>query len=144
MVKTSAATLPIEQQIDDLGVKVIETDEELPDVGCYIPLLNVIVLDAHLDEMTRKRVLLHELAHARHHRKMQCVYNTYRGRLCAENEANSDMLVGLVEQYFDQYDLEPEQVNSLDFLRAYELDESMLPQVERAIRAYFATKNIEK
>ncbi|MBN7273692.1 ImmA/IrrE family metallo-endopeptidase [Ligilactobacillus pobuzihii] len=97
----------------------------LEDEGFYIPELNIIVVNSDLNEVEQLKVILHELTHAANDREDAQLYErieTLRQKM--ECEANKFMVSGMLDEYMNEADLEPYEVNYTDFLAGSELEPS--------------------
>lgn len=104
---------------------VLQYSSLLEDKGFYIPELNIIVVNSNLNEVEQLKVILHELTHAANDREDAQLYEkveTLRQKM--ECEANKFMVSGMLDEYMNEADLEPYEVNYTDFLAGSELEPS--------------------
>ncbi|MEB5733448.1 ImmA/IrrE family metallo-endopeptidase [Enterococcus hirae] len=125
----------IENLVEKLGVQVIYTyDLKIP--GCYVPLLNVIVINSNLTDLEKYSVLLHELGHAAKHQNECALYHTLLHSKM-ESEADHYMIDQLLDDYITTLGLEPKSINPVKFLEAAKLSLNYEPYVKRLLSTKF-------
>lgn len=105
--------------------------------GHYIAHLNIIVLNAKLDEEKELIVLLHELGHAAKHQEDYTLYNTiFAHHARMEAQADKYMIAHLLELYLSDPEITPSTINAINFLKGNELDMRYENYVKELLRKY--------
>ncbi|WP_321388993.1 ImmA/IrrE family metallo-endopeptidase [uncultured Enterococcus sp.] len=121
-------------------IKVIFLNE-ITSRGGYIPDVDMIFINANMEEIEIIRALAHEVAHALKHKQQVALYSssaTFHSKM--EYEAECSTIEFLISNYLTDENIEPDQLNSIRIMNQYNIDYSYENVVKQAIIFFYANK----
>ncbi|MGM0238475.1 ImmA/IrrE family metallo-endopeptidase [Enterococcus sp. AZ103] len=130
----------MDKEIDDL-VRQLNTkivyDNSLDKVAHNIILFNIIVVNDSYTLFEQQKAILHELGHTALHRND---YKSYKEAFslhsAMEHEANEYMVRKVLDKYICETELEPRQVNRIQFIESCDLDPNFEDMVQSLLIEY--------